>query len=285
MPHGMRIMARTTLKHLIDAGLLSTGEELRCEPLKGEVYTAQLQADGSILFDGTIFGSPSNWAKHVAGNARNGWRDVHARGQPLGHYRSKLGEQTSGPVSRPGRHVAEDGPIQVLQDPAAGPEPKAPQEERERDIAQLLLERIKKLQPDQFENLVGEFLKEKGLHDVRITQRSHDGGFDGDGTLPFVGLKVAFQAKRYQSQSIGVDMVAAFKGRIGDFDSGVFVATSTFTAGAREVAEQAPTKVVLVDGNELVHQMIEMGLGVKTIPVVQQEFDEGFFKSLGASGS
>lgn len=134
------------------------------------------------------------------------------------------------------------------------------------------------MSPEMFEHLVGDFLATRGLDDLRVTQRSHDGGIDGEASLPFLGINVAFQAKRYKSQSVGVDAVAAFKGRIGRYDRGIFITTSTFTAGAKEIAGHDPSQVVLLDGAEFVGQMIELGLGVKEVPVVETHLDEDFFE-------
>ena len=144
------------------------------------------------------------------------------------------------------------------------------------EIQARLHERLLGLDSSQFERLVGEFLSARGLTDVLVTQRSHDGGIDGHASLPFLGISVAFQAKRYRSQSVGVEPVAAFKGRIDRYDRGVFITTSTFTAGARELVEQSD-KVLLLDGSDFCGQMIELGLGVKEVPVVDTRLDEDFF--------
>ena len=162
------------------------------------------------------------------------------------------------------------------------PEPTSLDDMAEDDIARSLLERLRQLSPDQFEVLVGEFLKAKGFSDVQITGKSYDGGIDGHCGIPFINVKVAFQAKRYAAgNSVGIDPVQRLQGSVsGGYDRGVFITTSSFTATAIGWVEEVQAHITLVDGEELVKQMIDLGLGVRTIPVVRHELDEGFFADL-----
>ena len=257
---------RTSLKDLIDAGLLTPGEELICQPRRGEQYAGSLQLDGSILSDGSEFRTLSDWATNSAGGERNGWRCVYAKGRPLEELRSQLESGSPPPVAQRAEPLDVDANShdettlahsdvpQSVETSATSPGSPLPSRgEATSEISKRLLDRILQLTPIQFEKLVGEYLRVKGLVEVNNTQQSYDGGVDGDGTIPFLGVRVALQAKRYESQSVGVDAVAAFKGRIiGRYDRGVFITSSTFTAGAREVAAQASPNVILVDGRELV---------------------------------
>lgn len=166
--------------------------------------------------------------------------------------------------------------------PVAPPPAPTPVRQEEPKINERLLEHILRLNPSEFEKLVGEFLKAKGFSNVRVTGRTGDGGIDGECELPFVKLKAAFQAKRYdQNTPVGSPAVRNFKGGVvGRFDRGIFITTSSFTAGAVEEAEQPGVTIVLIDGSRLVREMIELGMGVKAVPVVRQEVDEGFFTRL-----
>ena len=152
----------------------------------------------------------------------------------------------------------------------------------EAEITKSLLERMIELSPDQFENLVGEFLKSKGFSDVEVTGKSYDGGIDGCCAIPFINVMVAFQAKRYAAgNNIGIEPVQRLQGSMSNtYDRGVFITTSSFTSAAKGWVDEAQAQITLVDGDELVKQMVECGLGVKTIPVVRQEVDEGFFADL-----
>ncbi|MXY46193.1 MAG: restriction endonuclease [Chloroflexi bacterium] len=152
----------------------------------------------------------------------------------------------------------------------------------EDSLANHILERLRQLSPDQFEVLVGEYMKAKGFSDVQVTGKSYDGGIDGYCAVPFINVKVAFQAKRYAAgNSVGIDPVQRLQGSVsGGYDRGVFITTSSFTSTAIGWVEEAQAQITLIDGDELVRQMIDLGLGVRTIPVVRHEVDESFFADL-----
>ena len=62
-----------------------------------------------------------------------------------------------------------------------------------------------------------------------------------------------------------------------DIEKGVFITTGSFTKAAREEASNAGKQQIdLIDGEELISELIEYGLGVKerTIYEVDQEFFE-----------
>ena len=149
-------------------------------------------------------------------------------------------------------------------------------------ITKNLLERIMNLSSDMFERLVGEYLKAKGFSDVEVTGKSYDGGIDGHCGIPFINVKVAFQAKRYATgNSVGIDPVQRLQGSMSNtYDRGVFITTSSFTSAAKGWVEEAQAQITLIDGDELVKQMMDLGLGVRTLPVVRHEVDEDFFADL-----
>jgi restriction system protein len=114
-----------------------------------------------------------------------------------------------------------------------------------------------------------------------VTGRTHDGGVDGHGVVPILNLRVCFQAKRWTG-SVSGDSVRSLIGTVvnNGYDRGLFIATSAFTAAAKEEAEKPSSRLVLIDGNTLVDLMIKKRLGVKDV-VVQAEIDEEFFNRLG----
>ena len=184
---------RATLKDLINAGLLKPGEELTCEPRQGEVYIAQLMSDGTILYNGSAYATPSAWADHVAGNARNGWEDVSAQGRPVKEFRSQL-QSTQG---SPKKRVQTDSSADATKRGQAGhsPVPDIPDSiSEEEHIEQDLLERVRRLSPNDFESQVVEFLRAMDFSNVRGTGRSGDDGIDGEFEMPFLKVKGAFQA-------------------------------------------------------------------------------------------
>lgn len=154
-------------------------------------------------------------------------------------------------------------------------------------ISETLLDRVLNLSSYQFEHLVGEFLKAKGFSNVEVTQRSQDGGIDGHCEMPFLNLRVAFQAKRWQrGNNVGSKPVQELQGAImfRGFDRGLLVTTSDFSPAAKGLLEETPqAQITLVNGDELVRQLIALGLGVKTSSVVRQELDDGFFDDLKRS--
>ena len=59
---------------------------------------------------------------------------------------------------------------------------------------------------------------------------------------------------------------------------GVFITTSTFFSEARQYVSQIDTKVVLLDGEQLVDMMIEYDLGVSTVDTYKvKKIDMDFF--------
>ena len=255
---------RVTLLDLIQAGLLSPGVELRCEPRLGESYAGELTKDGNISFDGSEFSTPSAWARSIAGGARNGWAIVYVGQEALESIRSKMNIRPL--LEDDGSDEDENGEIGEFED----------------DIRIRLLNRILNLDPKEFEILVGEFLKAKGFSNVRLTGQPGDSGIDGVCEMPFVKLKVAVQAKRYAAgNNVGIQPVQRLLGSMANsFDRGIFITTSTFTSTAIGWIEEEQVPIALVNGNDLVGEMIEMGLGIKTIPVIKQEVDDEFFTRL-----
>ena len=155
--------------------------------------------------------------------------------------------------------------------------------EEERSVHDELLAQLRSLSPVQFEHLIGEYLKARGLSNVHVTGRTGDGGIDGDGELPFFNLRCAFQAKCYaEGNHVGAGPIRNFKGGVvGRYDRGIFITTSSFTPGAREEVDQPGVSIILIDGDELVTQLVDLEVGVRTVPVVRRSIDTEFFNSLG----
>lgn len=157
-----------------------------------------------------------------------------------------------------------------------------PEEDTEDDVVGYLRERVLSLEPDEFERLVGEYLKSRGFSNVIVSGRSGDGGIDGECGIPFINVKVAFQAKRYTSaNNIGIEPVQRLQGSMsGRFDRGLFITTSDYTPAARGWVEEVDAQLTLINGDELMKEMLDLGLGVKAVTVVKHEVDDGFFADL-----
>jgi restriction system protein len=116
-----------------------------------------------------------------------------------------------------------------------------------------------------------------------------DGGVDVVIKEDLLGLDVLFvQAKRYTTGSVGRPEIQGFVGALQGTNKGIFITTSTFTAGAIDYVKKqkfADKKVVLINGEELARLMYEHGVGVskdKSRSYVIKPVDPGFFEE-GAS--
>jgi restriction system protein len=129
-----------------------------------------------------------------------------------------------------------------------------------------LLDRLLALRPQDFEHFAKSTLMAYGFVDVTVTQVSKDGGIDGFGrlTLGLATMNAAFQCKRWQG-NVGRPEVDKFRGAIqGEFEQGVFFATSDFTKEARDASlKRGAAPIVLLNGEGIVRLMIEKGIGVR----------------------
>lgn len=153
-------------------------------------------------------------------------------------------------------------------------------------VAAELLARLLDNSPTFFEHAVVKLLVAMGYGGAGgaadVTKRSGDGGIDGVIDQDALGLsRVYIQAKRYAlDSSVGRPDLQAFVGALsGKADSGVFITTAKFSAGAEVYAREIPARLILIDGARLVRLMIRYGVGVQvkdTYRVV--EIDEDFFE-------
>jgi restriction system protein len=129
-----------------------------------------------------------------------------------------------------------------------------------------LLDRLLSLKSQDFEHFAKRTLMAYGFVDVIVTQVSKDGGIDGYGrlTLGLATMTAAFQCKRWQG-NVGRPEVDKFRGAIqGEFEQGVFFATSDFTKEARDASlRKGAAPIVLLNGEGIVRLMIERGIGVR----------------------
>ncbi len=139
-----------------------------------------------------------------------------------------------------------------------------------RVLAAELLDQIRKYSSEFFERLVVDLLVKMGyggtLKDAGLpVGKSGDGGIDGFIKEDRLGLdQICLQAKRWDA-NVGRPQLQAFVGALhGKGNKGVFITTSEFTPDAKEYARTliAPTKVILIDGEQPAELMIEHNLGV-----------------------
>eukprot|EP01024_Parvocaulis_polyphysoides_P033693 TRINITY_DN29911_c0_g1_i1.p3 TRINITY_DN29911_c0_g1~~TRINITY_DN29911_c0_g1_i1.p3 ORF type:complete len:192 (-),score=30.77 TRINITY_DN29911_c0_g1_i1:673-1248(-) len=89
----------TSLKNLLDAGILFPGEGKLTVNYRSQLYVGALSVDGIILFDGREFQSPSAFSVYAKRKVTpekqgdDGWRSVHYEGHTLDSFRKKFLQQ------------------------------------------------------------------------------------------------------------------------------------------------------------------------------------------------
>ncbi len=140
------------------------------------------------------------------------------------------------------------------------------------------------LDPLAFERLAQRLLRESGFIQVQVTGKSGDGGIDGVGIARingFLSFHVLFQCKRYQG-SVSAGQIRDFRGAMqGRTDKGLFITTGTFTRDAiREATRDGAPPIDLIDGEQLVQRLKELGLGVKIKMIESVEIDVDWFEKI-----
>lgn len=167
-----------------------------------------------------------------------------------------------------------------------------PEEQIEKGVGQIqrelqveVLDRVKQLPPQGFEQLVLRLLVGMGyggsMADVQGVARGADGGVDGVVNQDHLGLdRIYIQAKRWEG-SVGRPVIQGFVGALAGVGAskGVIMTTSTFAQPAQEyVRTLTDRRIVLVDGQRMSELMLKHGIGVSTKQTfVIQRMDEDFF--------
>ncbi|TLM84011.1 restriction endonuclease [Pseudarthrobacter sp. NamE2] len=155
------------------------------------------------------------------------------------------------------------------------------------EVGAELIHRLRESDPGFFEQAVVDLLLKMGYGGAEQRGRriggSGDGGVDGVIDQDALGLdRIYVQAKRYaDGNTVGRETIQAFVGALHGVGAsrGVFITTSTFTSGARQYAENVPSRIILIDSARLVSLMIKYRVGVQvkqSYDVV--ELDEDFFE-------
>jgi restriction system protein len=148
-----------------------------------------------------------------------------------------------------------------------------------------LLGRLRTASPAFFENVVVRLLVAMGyggsLEDAgRAIGRSGDQGIDGIINEDRLGLDVVYvQAKRW-ADTVGGPEIQRFHGALAGQRArkGVFITTSTFSPQAKAFVSHVDTRIVLVDGEQLVRLMFDHGVGVLPMSAYEvKKVDDEFF--------
>lgn len=156
------------------------------------------------------------------------------------------------------------------------------------DLAADLLQKTLDQSPQFFEHLVVDLLMKMGYggsfaNSAKVTQYVHDDGIDGIIYEDKLGLdKIYVQAKRYKpDNTIGKPQIQQFAGALDEQKAtkGVFITTSSYSKEARSYVDKLSKKIVLIDGQELAHYMIEYNVGVSTKHVYEvKRIDSDYFE-------
>ena len=183
-----------------------------------------------------------------------------------------------------GDSAASAGTIPTVGDISPDEQIEVTYEQLRTKLADELLEAVKAVSPERFEELVVELLVKIGYGRGRRVGRSGDGGIDGIVTQDRLGFeKVYVQAKRWDTAQIGEPAIRNFSGSLDPHGAtrGVFITTSRFSDTARQTADDAARNnktILLIDGPKLVRLMIEYNVGVITRTTYEiKEIDENYF--------
>lgn len=140
------------------------------------------------------------------------------------------------------------------------------------------------LDPNAFERLAQRLLRESGFIQVQVTGKSGDGGIDGVGIARingFLSFHVLFQCKRYQG-SVTASQIRDFRGAMqGRTDKGLLITIGTFTRDAiKEATRDGASPIDLIDGEQLVQRLKELGLGVKITMIESVEVNTDWFTKI-----
>lgn len=158
----------------------------------------------------------------------------------------------------------------------------------QRELQDEVLDRVKQLPPEGFEQLVLRLLVGMGyggsMEDVQGVARGADGGVDGVVNQDHLGLdRIYIQAKRWEG-AVGRPVIQGFVGALAGVGAskGVIMTTSTFAQPAQEyVKTLTDRRIILIDGKRMSELMLKHGIGVSTKQTFMiQRMDEDFFLEL-----
>jgi restriction system protein len=113
--------------------------------------------------------------------------------------------------------------------------------------------------------------------------KAGDEGIDGRINQDSLGLdQILVQAKRYARDHVVTrQQIQAFIGSLAGqgVSKGVFITTSYFAGTAQEFVQRgSPTKVILVDGEQLIDIMLRKNIGVRVVETHEiKEIDQNYF--------
>jgi restriction system protein len=156
----------------------------------------------------------------------------------------------------------------------------------EQSLAKDLLKNVSEMEPSQFEELAVDLLVAMGYggpieNTINVVGQPGDGGIDGMIKEDVLGLNTIYlQAKRWRKTVVPLGEVRDFAGALQAKHSnkGVFITTSSFSSDAYKFVNSIASKIILIDGENLVRLMIKYNLGVSVRETVKiKEIDPIYF--------
>lgn len=127
-----------------------------------------------------------------------------------------------------------------------------------------------------FEEFLKAYLEKIGLDEVRVTQKSSDGGVDLEAVRYGVGgldgadsVGYYVQAKRNRpGTTIPIEKVRALRDVMNSGSKGLFITTASYSVKTKEFVENDPSRqIILIDGKTLVESCIDNEIGFVYKPV------------------
>ena len=154
------------------------------------------------------------------------------------------------------------------------------------DIESDLLDTVKQSSPAFFERLVVDLLVSMGYGGNRqdaakAVGKSGDGGIDGIINEDRLGLDVIYiQAKRWEG-AVGRPEIQKFAGALQGqrAKKGIFITTSSFSNEARDYVKYIDTRIILMDGAQLVKLMVDHNVGCSSAGTYEvKKIDSDYFE-------
>lgn len=155
------------------------------------------------------------------------------------------------------------------------------------NLAEELLSQLKTSSPSFFEKVVIDVLVRMGyggsIKDAgaAVVGKSGDEGIDGVIKEDRLGLDVIYvQAKRWTT-TVSRPEVQKFAGALQGKRArkGIFITTSDFSKSACEYVSSIESKIILIDGRQLVEFMIDFGVGVSSDGIYElKRLDSDYFE-------
>ena len=154
------------------------------------------------------------------------------------------------------------------------------------DVESELLDIVKTASPSFFERLVVDLLVKMGYGGNRqdaasAVGKSGDGGIDGIINEDRLGLDVIYiQAKRWDG-TVGRPEIQKFAGALQGqrAKKGIFITTSSFSSEAIDYTKFIDTRIILIDGAQLVKFMVDLNVGVSSAGTYEvKKIDSDYFE-------